>query len=89
MLRVGQVPVSTGTRFDIVPGHQQIYFTEHGYQVLEDLDAEAEIASHSHVHLALSWVLRQPHVTSTLIGARTISQIDQAIQALDSIAMSD
>jgi aryl-alcohol dehydrogenase-like predicted oxidoreductase len=71
--------IPSGTRFDVIPGHQNIYFTEHGYQVLEKLDAESEATGQSHVQLALSWVLDQPGITSVLIGARNIDQIDQAI----------
>lgn len=68
-----------GTRFDVIPGHQNIYFTEHGYRVLEKLDAESVATGKSHVQLALSWVLSQPGITSVLIGARNKSQIDQAL----------
>jgi L-glyceraldehyde 3-phosphate reductase len=32
--------------------------------------------------LALSWVVRRPNVTSILIGARNIEQVDQAFDAL-------
>jgi len=71
--------IPSGTRFDVIPGHQNIYFTEHGYQVLEKLDAESKALGQSHVQLALSWVLDQPGITSVLIGARNIDQIDQAI----------
>ena len=71
--------IPSGTRFDVIPGHQDIYFTEHGYQVLEKLDAESKATGQSHVQLALSWVLDQPSITSVLIGARNIDQIDQAI----------
>ena len=71
--------IPSGTRFDVIPGHQNIYFTEHGYQVLEKLDAESGATNKSHVQLALSWVLNQPGITSVLIGARNVGQIDQAI----------
>jgi aryl-alcohol dehydrogenase-like predicted oxidoreductase len=27
--------IPSGTRFDVIPGHKDIYFTEHGYQVLK------------------------------------------------------
>jgi len=33
------------------------------------------------VQLALAWTLKQPHVTSMLIGARNTAQVDQAFQA--------
>ena len=72
--------IPSGTRFNVIPGHQDIYFTEHGYQVLEKLDAESQATGKSHVQLALSWVLNQPGITSVLIGARNPGQIDQAIE---------
>ncbi len=81
--RPGQ-PVSRGTRFDVIPGHQPIYFTEHGYQVLERLDESAHTTGLSHVQLALSWVFRQRNISSVLIGARNTSHVDQAIDALAS-----
>lgn len=71
--------IPSGTRFDVIPGHQGIYFTEHGYQVLEKLEAESRTTGKSPVQLALSWVLNQPGITSVLIGARNKDQIDQAI----------
>jgi aryl-alcohol dehydrogenase-like predicted oxidoreductase len=33
------------------------------------------------IHLALAWTLKQPHVTSMLIGARNTAQVDQAFEA--------
>ncbi len=76
-------PIPPGTRFDVVPGHQDIYFTAHGYQVLELLDNETRTSGTSHAELALSWVLKQPGVTSVLIGARNTSQIDQALKCAE------
>ena len=73
-------PIPAGTRFDVAPGHQDIYFTERGYQMLELLDRESLTTGVSHVEQALNWVLKQPGVTSVLIGARNTSQIDQALQ---------
>ena len=73
-------PIPPGTRFDVAPGHQDIYFTEHGYRVLEQLDNEARTSGVSHVQQAFSWVLGQTGITSVLIGARNTSQIDQALQ---------
>ena len=70
----------------MIPGHQDIYFTEHGYQVLERLDREAQTYGVSHIQLALSWVLKQPGITSVLIGARKTSHIDQALSVVDSAA---
>lgn len=73
--------VPKGTRFDVIPGHQPLYFTERGYAVLDRLDRAAERSGHSMIQLALAWTLNQPHVTSMLIGARNTSQVDQAFEA--------
>lgn len=81
-------PVTPGSRFDVIPGHQPIYFTEHGYQVLERLDESARTTGLSHVQLALSWVFRQPSVSSVLIGARNTLHVDQALDALSSSSVA-
>ncbi len=73
--------VPKGTRFDVIPGHQPIYFTDHGYAVLERLAHASKETGHSMVQLALSWTLHRPDVTSVLIGARNPSQVDQAFHA--------
>ena len=39
--------------------------------------------------MALAWVLRHPEITSALIGASKVSQIDDAVHALDAGAFSD
>ncbi len=75
--------IPTGTRFDVIPDHQDIYFTDHGYEVLAWLDEESRRTGKSHVQLALSWVLHQQGLTSVLIGARNTCQIEQAIQAAE------
>ena len=75
--------VPKGTRFDVIPGHQPIYFTEHGYAVLDQLDAASKQSGRSLVQLALAWVLEQPHITSVLIGARNTDQVDQVFEAAE------
>jgi L-glyceraldehyde 3-phosphate reductase len=42
-------------------------------------------------HLALKWVLRDARVTSVVVGARTIAQIDDSLDAVNSptLAPSD
>jgi len=75
----GEVP--TGTRFDVIPGHQDIYFTDEGWRVVEGLRSVAARESRSMIQLALAWVLAQPGITSMLIGARSKSHVDQAFEA--------
>ena len=78
--RGGEVP--EGTRFDVIPGHQPIYFTEHGYSVLDELDRQSTDTGLSLVQLSLQWVLNQPGITSVLIGARNLSQVDQMLDLI-------
>lgn len=78
--RGGEVP--EGTRFDVIPGHQPIYFTEHGYSVLDELDRQSAETGLSLVQLSLQWVLNQSGITSVLIGARNLSQVDQTIDLI-------
>ena len=73
--------VPTGTRFDVIPGHQCIYFTDHGYAVLGQLERVAAQSGRSTVQLALAWVLRRPGIASALVGARSAGHIDQAFEA--------
>ena len=75
----GTVP--EGTRFDIIPGHQDIYFSDENFRRVEKLRTESEARAISMVQLALAWVINQPGITSVLIGGRTTAHIDQAFQA--------
>jgi len=75
----GEVP--PGTRFDVIPGHQPIYFTAPGFRVVEGLRAVASEAGRSMIDLALAWVLNRPGITTILVGARTPAHIDQALNA--------
>ncbi len=75
--------VQAGSRFEIIPGHQQVYFHEAAYQRLARLEAIAKRAGHSQAHLALAWALHQPDIACTLIGGRTPAHIDQAFAAFD------
>jgi 1-deoxyxylulose-5-phosphate synthase len=73
--------VPQGSRFEVIPGHQPIYFTDHGYEVLGNLESLARKTGRSMIELALAWTLTRPNVTSVLIGARDVGQVDQAFNA--------
>ena len=49
---------------------------------LKKLDAIAKRRGQSLAQMALVWVLRDPRVTSALIGARTVEQLDNSLDAL-------
>ena len=71
-----------GSRFDVIPGHQPIYFTDHGYEVLEQLDKRVMETGCTHAELAMHWVLQQSGITSVLVGARTTDHVDLAVNLL-------
>ncbi len=52
------------------------------------LNAIAEARGQSLAQLALLWVLRHPQVTSALIGASSVRQLDNSLDALDSPALT-
>jgi aryl-alcohol dehydrogenase-like predicted oxidoreductase len=74
--------VQAGSRFEIIPGHQQVYFNDSAYQRLAQLEAVAKRTGHSQAHLALAWALHQPGIDTVLIGGRTPAHLDQAFAAL-------
>ncbi|MDZ4289049.1 MAG: aldo/keto reductase [Prosthecobacter sp.] len=77
-----QQGVQPGSRFDLVPGHQDVYFHPQSRQRLAQLERVAARTGHSQAHLALAWALHQPGVTSVLVGGRTPAHLDQALAAL-------
>ena len=52
------------------------------------LNAIAEARGQSLAQLALLWVLRHPQVTSALIGASSVRQLDNSLDALDGPALT-
>lgn len=57
--------------------------------VITKLDAIALERGQSLAQMALAWCLRKPAVTSVLIGASCVEQLQDNIKALDSAAFSD
>lgn len=74
-------PLPKGTRFDVLPSHQDIYFHDRGWRVMEGVRAKANTLGIPMPQLSLAWVIGQPGVTCVLIGARTLEQVDQAFTA--------
>jgi aryl-alcohol dehydrogenase-like predicted oxidoreductase len=73
--------VPAGSRFDLVPGHTKIYFTDRNFQIVRRLAALAERVGMPMVRLAMSWALRNPDLTAVLVGARTTAHIENAFEA--------
>lgn len=74
--------VEPGSRFDVMPGHQRIYFNDLSHQRLARLEALAARTGRTMTELALAWALHQPGVASVLVGGRATAHVDQALAAL-------
>ncbi len=53
------------------------------------LDAIARKRGQTLAQMAIAWVLRDRRVTSALIGARTVAQLDDSLDAVNNLGFSD
>ncbi len=56
---------------------------------VRQLNAIAQARGQSLAQMAIAWVLRHPGMTSALIGASKVGQIEEAVAALDNLAFSE
>lgn len=77
----GMETLPSGTRFDIVPGHGDIYFHHRFFEIVERLRAKAEETGIPMVRLAMGWAMSNPDVTAVLAGARKFDHIDNALES--------
>ena len=63
--------------------------TEQTLAKIRGLNEIARNRGHSLAQLALAWTLRDERMTSTLIGASSVKQLDDSLGALDNLALSD
>jgi aryl-alcohol dehydrogenase-like predicted oxidoreductase len=75
--------IPSGSRFDVIPAHADIFFSDRNFEIVRRLRALAERASIPMVRLALAWTLRNPDLTAVLIGARSIDHVENALAALE------
>jgi len=63
--------------------------TEQTLRQVRALDEMATARGQSLAQMALAWALRDPRVTSVLIGASSVAQLDDSLGALDHLAFDD
>ena len=63
--------------------------TQERLEKVKKLSVIAEARSQTMAQLAVAWVLRDPVMTSALIGASKVSQIEDIVGALDNLDFSD
>lgn len=62
--------------------------TDENVARIRALNEIAKARGQSLAQMAIAWVLRNPAVTSALIGARTVAQLDSSLDALDNLEFS-
>jgi aryl-alcohol dehydrogenase-like predicted oxidoreductase len=75
------IPLPGGTRFDVLPAHQNVYFHDAKFQVVDQLRTLSSMTGLPMARLALAWVLSNPAVATIVVGARTRQHIDNAFDA--------
>jgi aryl-alcohol dehydrogenase-like predicted oxidoreductase len=63
--------------------HVTASLTDRDYDLLDELQKIAKELGSTVAAVSLAWVQRRPGVTSTIIGARTMNQLDSNLTALD------
>ena len=72
-----------GTRFDVLPGHCDAYFSDRNFRVVQRLRKLSESIGQSMAHLAAAWAVTNDLVACTLFGARKLEHLDNAVAALN------
>jgi L-glyceraldehyde 3-phosphate reductase len=62
--------------------------TERNLAHIHKLNAIAQRRGQTLAQMAIAWVLRDPRVTSALIGARTVAQLDDSLDAVNNLGFS-
>ncbi len=71
------------------PSFRDNYLESATLEKIRNLAAIAERRGQTLAQMALAWVLRDPRVTSALIGASRISQLEENVAALSGLSFSD
>jgi L-glyceraldehyde 3-phosphate reductase len=66
----------------------QDLISEDNIRRIRELNAIAERRGQTLAQMAIAWVLRDPRVTSALVGARTAGQLADTLKSLEHLAFS-
>jgi len=84
---LGGVP--EGTRATKGGSLGQSMLSDENIARIRALNAIAQRRGQSLAQMAIAWVLRDPRVTSALIGARTVAQLDESLDAANRLGFAD
>ena len=71
------------------PAWRDTFLSDRNLACVRALSALAEKRGQSLAQMAIAWVLRDPRMTSALIGASRVEQIEDAVAALDKLSFTD
>jgi len=77
--------VPEGARATKSPSFRQEWLTENNIGVIRSLTDIAERRGQTLAQMAIAWVLRDPRMTSALIGARTVEQLADSLKSLNNL----
>jgi aryl-alcohol dehydrogenase-like predicted oxidoreductase len=85
----GQVPDNSRASNQSINNFIKGMLNEDVFKKVEQLEAVAKEMEVTLPELALAWILRQPNVSSALIGASKPSQVEQNVKAIEVVLPSE
>lgn len=77
-------PAPAESRFDIFwRGWWREHLTDVAFDIAEEIERQSTEKGCTPTQLALAWCLRQPGITSVIIGPRTLAQLDDNLETLN------
>jgi L-glyceraldehyde 3-phosphate reductase len=81
--------IPAGSRASLDGSLSPKMITDEALEKIRALNEIAERRGQSLAQLALAWTLRDPRVTSTLVGVSSLEQLEANLAALDNLELSD
>ncbi|MBI1733104.1 MAG: aldo/keto reductase [Gammaproteobacteria bacterium] len=75
--------VPSGTRYDKMKERFETRSTDRNWAIVDTLIAIAKELNATPTQVSLAWLLCKPAVTSVIIGARSVAQLDDSLKAVD------
>jgi L-glyceraldehyde 3-phosphate reductase len=81
--------VPAGSRATSDTSLSRQWLTEENLGKIRALSAVARRRGQSLAQMAIAWVLRDPRMTSTVLGASSVAQLEDNVAALDNLSFGD
>ncbi|HKJ95311.1 MAG TPA: L-glyceraldehyde 3-phosphate reductase [Gammaproteobacteria bacterium] len=81
--------IPENARVNRSPTFPEDFLNDDNLEKVRALDEIARERGQTLAQMAIAWVLRDPRVTATVIGASRVSQIEDCVQALETPSFSD